>query len=84
MKCNKPSFLAVSVLVLALLPLSSATLNARDASIVMAAAQTAKQQCIKVCRDRYRACISLKQIPPSECRGVSQDCIRFTCDAIKG
>jgi hypothetical protein len=86
MKCSK-SFAVVSVLFAVLLSSSTGTLNARDADLAsrtFAAAPTAKQQCMNVCRARYRACFSLKQIPSSECRGVYQDCVRFTCDAVKG
>ena len=78
MKCSKRSF----VLFALLLPLSAGTLNARDAdhaSDTFAAAQTAKQKCINTCRARYRDCLSLKQIPFAECRGIYQDCTRFTC-----
>ena len=87
MKCSKRSFAVVSVLFAVLLSSSTGTLNARDADLAsrtFAAAQTAKQQCMNVCRARYRACFSLKQIPASECRGVYQDCIRFTCNAVQG
>ena len=87
MKCSKPSFAVVSVLFAVLLALSTGTTNARDAdraSLTFAAAQTAKQQCVNVCRTRYRDCLSLKQIPSFECRGVYQDCKRFTCDAVRG
>jgi hypothetical protein len=80
MKCSKRSFAVVSVLFALLLSLSTGTLNAR-ASLTFAAAQTAKQQCIKTCRARYRDCLSLKQIPSSECRGIYQDCTRYTCNA---
>ena len=84
MKCSKRSFAVVSVLLALLLSSSTGTLNARDAdlaSLTFAAAQTAKQQCIKTCRARYRDCLSLKQIPSSECRGIYQDCARDTCNA---
>jgi hypothetical protein len=84
MKCRKRSFAVVSVLLAPLLSLSTGTLNARDAdlaSLTFAAAQTAKQQCINTCRARYRDCLSLKQIPSSECRGIYQDCTRYTCNA---
>jgi hypothetical protein len=87
MKCSKWSFSVVSVLFAVLLSLSTGTLNARDAgiaSLALAAAQTAKQQCTNACRARYHACFSLKQIPASECRGVYQDCIRYTCSAVQG
>ena len=59
-------------------------LNARDtdfASRTFAAAHTAKRKCVKTCRARYRDCPSLKQIPSSECRGIYQDCTRYTCNA---
>ena len=87
MKCSKRSFAVVSVLFPVLLSLNTGTLNARNAdlaSLTFAAAQTAKQQCINTCRARYRACLSLKQIPSSECRGVYQDCTRLTCNAVQG
>jgi hypothetical protein len=92
MKCSKRSFPVVSVLFAVLLSLlslvvSKGPLNARDAdlaSLTFAVAQTAKQQCINTCRARYRDCRSLKQIPSSECRGVYQDCTRFTCNAVQG
>jgi hypothetical protein len=87
MKCSKRSFAVVSILSGVLLSLSPGTLNARAAdlaSFTLAAAQTAKQQCMNICRARYRKCLSLKQIPSFECRGVYQDCMRFTCNAVKG
>ena len=70
-----------------LLSTSQETLHAQGADIApftLAAAQTAKQQCINACRARYRDCRSLKQISTSECRGVYQDCTRFQCSAVKG
>jgi hypothetical protein len=84
MKCSKRSFAVVSVLFTFLLSLSAGTLNARDtdpASLTLAAAQSAKQQCTNTCRARYRDCRSLKQIPSFECRGIYQDCTRNTCKA---
>ena len=84
MKCSKRSFAVVSVLFALLLSLSMGTLYARDAdlaSLTFAAAHTAKQKCINTCRARYRDCRSLKQIPSSECRGIYQDCTRYTCNA---
>jgi hypothetical protein len=39
---------------------------------------------MNICRARYHACFSLKQIPSSECRGVHQDCVRYTCNAVQG
>ena len=82
MKCRKRLFAAVSVLFALLLSLSAGTLSARDAdraSLTFAAAQTANQKCINTCRARYRDCLHLKQIPSSECRGIYQDCTRYTC-----
>ncbi len=87
MKCSKRSFAVVSVLFALLLSLSTGTLTARDAdlaSLTFAAAETAKQQCINTCRARYRDCLSLKQIPSFECRGIYQDCTSYTCNADPG
>ena len=90
MKSSKRSFaIVLFVMILSSLPLVMSTelLNARDAdlsSLTFAAAQTAKQQCINVCRSRYRDCRSLKQIPSFECRGVYRDCKRYTCNAVQG
>jgi hypothetical protein len=92
MKCSNQSFAIVSILFTVLLSLlslvvSTGTLNARDADLApftLAAAQTAKQQCVNTCRARYRDCRSLKQIPSSECRGVYQDCTRNTCNVGPG
>jgi hypothetical protein len=85
MKCSKRSFAVVSLLFVVLLSQSIGTLNARDAdpaSRAFAAAQTAKQQCMKTCRARYRDCRRLNQLPSSECRGVYQDCTRYTCTGL--
>jgi hypothetical protein len=82
MKRNERSFAFVSTLFAVLLSSSTGTLKARDAdlaSLTFAAAQTAKQ-CTNTCRARYRDCVSLKKIPSSECRGVYQDCLRYTCN----
>jgi hypothetical protein len=84
MKCRKRLFAVVSVLFALLLSSIAGTLSARDAdgaSLTFAAAQTAKRQCINTCRARYRDCLSLKQIPAFECRGINQDCTRNTCNA---
>jgi hypothetical protein len=86
MKCRKRSFAVVSVLFALVLSFSTSTgtLNARDAdldSLIFAVAQTANQQCINTCRARYRDCRPLKQIPFSQCRGIYQDCTRYTCSA---
>jgi hypothetical protein len=92
MKSIKRSFAVDSVLFALLLSslslfVSTGVLNARDAGLApltFAAAQTAKQQCINVCRSRYRDCRSLKQIPSFECWGVYRDCKSYTCNAGKG
>ena len=84
MKCSKRSCTIVSALFAVLLSSSTGTLNARDADLAsrtFAAAQTAKQQCKNTCRARYRSCLSSKQLPSFECRGVYQDCTRYTCNA---
>jgi hypothetical protein len=84
MKCSERSFAVFSLVFAVLSSLSIGALNARDADLAsrtFAAAQTAKHHCINTCRARYRDCLSLKQIPSSECRGVYQDCTRYTCNA---
>jgi len=84
MKCIKRSFAVICVL-LAVLSLSIAKLNARDAdrgTDTLARAQTAKQQCINTCLARYRDCRRLNQLPSFECRGVYQDCTRYTCTGL--
>jgi hypothetical protein len=85
MKCSKRSFAIVSVLFAVLLSLSIGTLNARDAELAaatLAAAQTAKQQCMNTCRARYRDCRRLNQLPSFECRNVYQDCTRYACTGL--
>jgi hypothetical protein len=85
MKYRKRSFAVVSLLFAVLLSLSIGTLNARSADLAfrtLAAAQTAKQQCINTCRAHYRDCRHLNQLPSSECRGVYEDCIRYTCTGL--
>ena len=82
MKCSKRSFAIVGLVFAALLSLSTGTLDAREADLTsrtVVAAQTAKQQCLNSCRARYRDCRHLNQLPSSECRGVYQDCDRYTC-----
>jgi hypothetical protein len=85
MKCSKRWFAVVSLLLAVHLSLSIGTLHARDADLgyrTYAVAQTAKQQCINTCRTRYRDCRHLNQLPSSECRGVYQDCTRYTCTGL--
>jgi hypothetical protein len=79
MKCTKQSFAAICILLAVPLSLSTGRLNALDADLALAAAQTAKRQCINTCRARYRDCRHLHQLPPFECRGIYQDCTRYTC-----
>jgi hypothetical protein len=85
MKHSKRSFAVVSLLFAVLLSLSIGTLNARDvdlASRTFAAAPTPKQQRPKNCRARHRDCRRLNQVPSFECKGVYQDCIRYTCTGL--
>ena len=87
MKYSNRSIAVVSALFTVFLSLSTGILSARDAdlaSLTYAAAQTAKQQCMNICRSRYRDCRSMKQIPSFECRGVYQDCKHYTCNAVRG
>jgi hypothetical protein len=87
MKCRKQFTLCAVLLSLLSLVVSMGTLKARDAdlsSLTFAAARTAKQQCRNICRARYRDCVSLRQIYSFECREVYHDCIRFTCNAVRG
>src|SRR5690349_470310 len=83
MKCAK---LSVAVICIGVpLSLSSGSLNAGNADLapgILAAAQTAKHQCINTCRARYRDCRRLNQLPSFECRGVYQDCTRYTCTGL--
>ena len=85
MTCSKRWFPIVPLLFAVLLSSSIGTLNARDAnpaSRTFAAVQTAKQKCINTCRARYRDCRRLHQLPSFECRGVYQDCTRYSCTGL--
>ena len=86
MKCTKWSFAVICVLLAVPLSLSSEKLNAGNADLAsrttLAAAQTAKQQCLNACRARYRDCRRLNQIPSFECRSVYQDCTRYSCTGL--
>jgi hypothetical protein len=85
MKCNKRPFAVVSVTFAVLLSLSQGILNAGDANLAsrtFAAAHAAKQQCLNTCRERYRDCRRLNQLPSFECRGVYRDCTRFSCTGL--
>jgi hypothetical protein len=85
MKGTKWSFAVICVLLAVPLSLSSGSLNAGNADFAsgtLVAAQTAKLQCINTCRARYRDCLRLNLIPSFECRGVYQDCTRYTCTGL--
>jgi hypothetical protein len=85
MRCSMQSFAVASVIFTLFLSLRIGTLNARDGdetSRNFAAAPTAKQQCMNTCRARYRDCRRLNQLPSYECRGVYQDCTRYTCTGL--
>ena len=86
MKCSK-SLAVTIVLFPVLLSLGVEKPSARDAGLgpqTVAAAQTAKakQHCISYCRARYRDCRHLDQLPTFECRGVYQDCTRYSCTGL--
>src|SRR5262245_55850510 len=77
--------LLASIAAVMVVVLSIGTLSARDADLAsrtFAATQTAKQQCLNTCRARYRDCRRLNQVPSFECRGVYQDCTRYTCTGL--
>ena len=85
MKYSKQSFAVFSIVFTVLLLLSVVTINARDADFAsrsVAAAQTAKQKCVSACRARYRDCRRLNQMPTFECRGVYEDCTRYSCTGL--
>jgi hypothetical protein len=85
MKCSYWSFAVVSATFAVVLSLDIGTLGARDADLAprnVAAVRTDKQECINVCRARYRDCRRQKQIPSFECQGVYQDCTRYTCTGL--
>ena len=85
MKCIKRSFAVICLLFALPLSLTVGSLNARDANLAsdtLAAAQTAKRQCMNTCRARYRDCRRLNQLPPFECWDVYQDCARYTCTGL--
>ena len=73
---------SIRLAALAVTAMSGLPAIARDANLAshtVAAAPSAKQQCITTCRTRYRDCRHLKQLPSFECRGVYRDCTRYTC-----
>lgn len=82
MKYRRWSLAVVAVVFTLLLPSSLGLVYASDdglASLLVVAAQTAKQQCARTCRVRYRDCQNLNQFPLFVCRSVYQDCIQYTC-----
>ena len=80
---NGVSRLLATVLALLSVVAGTASVDAHDPNLAFAATPTVKQ-CMNTCRARYRSCLSLKQIPAAECRGVYQDCGRLTCNAVQG
>ena len=85
MDTSKLKFEIAFVVLTVLLASSTQAVSARDADLTsgtLAAAQTAKQQCINTCRARYRDCLRLNLISSFECRGVYQDCTRYTCTGL--
>jgi len=85
MTCSKRSFAVICVLFAVSLSLSIGSLNARDADLAsgtLVAAHAAKYRCINACRARYHDCLHLSQLPSFECRGVYQDCTRYTCTGL--
>jgi hypothetical protein len=84
MTCSKRTLAVVSVF-FAVFVFGGGALNAREAepaAVTLAAGQTAKRQCMNTCRMRYRDCRHLKQLPSFECRGVYQDCTRYSCTGL--
>jgi hypothetical protein len=85
MPVTKRTFVAIAALCAALLPLNSRALSARDAdagSYTVVAAQTAKQQCVRACRARYRDCRHLNQMPSFDCKSIYQDCTQYSCTGL--
>ena len=81
MKCTNWSFAILCVPLAVLLSLSARTINARDADLASGTTlvaddtdDTAKQQCINKCRERYDNCLRMKQLSQFECQGIYQDC----------
>jgi hypothetical protein len=85
MTCSKWSFAVVPLVFAALLWPGIGTLDARDSGVApysVAAAQTARQQCMNACRARYRDCRHLNQLPASQCQGIYQDCTQYSCTGL--
>jgi hypothetical protein len=81
---RKWSFAVVPALFAVFLSLSIGTLGASnpDDPTIVAAVQTAIQQCMSNCRARYRDCRRLHQLPSFECRGIYRDCTRYSCTGL--
>jgi hypothetical protein len=76
MNCSNRLFAVVSVFLAVPVLFGIGTIYARDAepaTVTLAAAQAAKQQCMNTCRARCRDCRRLNQLPSFECRGVYRD-----------
>ena len=85
MKCSKRLFAVASVFFAMPIAFGIGTLNARDAepaAVTLAAARTAKKECMNTCRARYRDCRHLNQLPTFECRSVYHDCTRYSCTGL--
>src|SRR5689334_2193097 len=73
----------IAALAISTMPaLPAAAGDADGVPAVVAAARTAKHQCMNTCRARYRDCRHLDQLPSSECRNVYQDCTRYACTGL--
>jgi hypothetical protein len=79
MNCSARSF-AVCSIVFAMLALLTSDVSLISRSF--AATATAKKQCINSCRARYRDCRRLNQLPSAECKGIYQDCTRYSCTGL--
>jgi hypothetical protein len=63
------------------LTLPPAIIDAYDINHPSAAfttAESSQQKHIKICRTRYRGCLSLKQIPSGQCQYIYEDCLHHT------
>jgi hypothetical protein len=75
---NKSWSFAFVFLFFAAFLLPAPTVGAQDADnkpLTLAATQSAKQKHARVCRARYRDCLSKNQIPAFECQYIYQDCL---------
>jgi hypothetical protein len=82
MKYRRRSLAVAAVIFVVFLSSVLGKLYAGDddlAPLTVVAAQTAKQQCARTCRARYRDCQHLNQFPLFVCQSVYQDCIQYAC-----